>query len=108
MELTKEYFDQVVSGLATKKELAGLATKDQLAGLATKKDLETGLGATEKRLMQRIDEAQEELARIIADTIAAPFTRRFDALEESLAVKEDVATLKRQMSEIRSTLHLSS
>jgi hypothetical protein len=81
MELTQEYFEEVL----TQK-----------------------LAATEKRIIKRIDEAQEELARIVADTIAAPFTARFDRLEELLLVKEDVQTLKRQMSEIRSALHLSS
>jgi len=50
----------------------------------------------------------EDLARIVADTIATPFTKRFDRLEELLEVKDDVATLKRQMTEIRSALHLST
>ena len=90
MELTKEYFDLVVSGLATKKHL------------------EESLGATERRLVGRIDEAQEELARIIAETIATPFTERFNHLEGMLAVKDDVQVLKRQMAEIRSALHLSA
>jgi hypothetical protein len=63
-----------------------------MAHLATKKD---------------IKEQTEELARIIADTIAIPFTQRFDRLEELLEVKDDVQTLKRQMAEIRSALHLS-
>lgn len=88
MELTKEYFDQVVSGLATKKDLTPLATK-----------------ADVKR---EVREGVEDLARIIADTIATPFSKRFDRLEELLEVKEDVLTLKRQMLEIRSALHLSA
>lgn len=86
MELTKEYLDQVVSGLATKKDLQAA-----LAPLATKKD---------------VREAVDDLARIIADTVATPFTERFTHLEGLLAVKEDVQTLKRQMAEIRSALHL--
>jgi hypothetical protein len=85
MELTKEHFDQVLKGLATKADLA----------------------ASEHRIIGRIDEAQEQLARMVADTIATPFTKRFDRLEELLEVKEDVQTLKHQMMEIRSTLHLS-
>ena len=98
-ELTKEYFEQVVSGLATQKDLAGLATKEDLA---------QGLKTTEARIIKRIHESQEELARIVADTIATPFTKRFDRLEELLEVKDDVQTLKRQMSEIRAALHLSN
>jgi len=78
MELTKEYLDE--------------ALKAAVAPLATRKDLEA---------------QTEELARMIADTIATPFTKRFDQLEELLEVKQDVLTLKRQMAEIRSALHLS-
>ena len=78
-ELTKEYFDQ------------------QIAKLATKEDVH-----------REVREGVEDLARIVADTIATPFTKRFDRLEELLEVKDDVATLKRQMTEIRSALHLST
>lgn len=78
MELTKEHFDQ--------------ALKAAVAPLATKKDLE---------------EQTEALARMVADTIATPFTQRFDRLEELLEVEDDVQVLKHQMAEIRSALHLS-
>ena len=84
-ELTKEYFDEALKTLATIDALA----------------------STEKRIVKRIDESQEELARVIANTIAIPFTKRFDRLEELLEVKQDVMTLKRQMLEIRSALHLN-
>ena len=50
-------------------------------------------------------EGVEEIARIIADTVAVSFTERLDRLQEALAVKEEVATLKRQMAEIRAALH---
>ena len=46
-------------------------------------------------------------SQVIANTIAEPFTKRFEKLEELLKVKDDVETLKLQMLEIRSTLHLS-
>ena len=58
MELTKEHFDQVVKGLVTKQDA----------------------DATEKRIVKRIDESQEELARMTS----AGFVRseqRFDKLE---------------------------
>jgi len=35
---------------------------------------------------REVREGVEDLARIVADTIAAPFTERFDRLEESLDV----------------------
>ena len=90
MELTKEYFDKAIKGLATKK------------------GLELGLEQTEQRIIRRIDESQEELARIIANTVANPFTKRFEHLEEQLVVKNDVQVLKHQMKEIRSALHLGA
>ena len=46
--------------------------------------LDKRLKSTEERIIKRIDEAQEEVARIVADTIATPFTQRFDRLEELL------------------------
>jgi hypothetical protein len=99
MELTKEYFDETLKGLATKADLKGLVTNSHL---------EQTLAATEKRIITRIDDAQEELARIVADTVATPFTERFERLEELLRVKSDVDMLKQQMSEIRSALHLAA
>ena len=63
--------------------------------------------ATKQDVHREVREGAEDLARIIADTIATPFTQRFDRLEELLDVKDDVHLLKRQMAEIRSALHLS-
>jgi hypothetical protein len=73
----------------------------KLGGLVTKDDAAT----TEGRIIKRIEESQEDLARIVADTIATPFTKRLDRIEELLKVKDDVENLKRQMEELR--LHLS-
>ena len=47
--------------MATKEDLKGMATKEDLKGMATKVDLETGLKGLEKRLIERIDEAQMEI-----------------------------------------------
>ena len=63
--------------------------------------------ATKEDVHREVREGVEDLARIIADTIATPFTQRFDRLEKLLQVEQDVDTLKRQMLEIRSALHLS-
>jgi hypothetical protein len=82
-QLTEERFKEIL--------------KQELASLATKEDVHREVGA-----------GVEELARIIAETIAEPFSSRFDRLEELLQVKEDVLTLKKQMLEIRSALHLSA
>lgn len=40
-ELTREHFEEVVKGLATKADLGGLATKEELNGLATKQGLKS-------------------------------------------------------------------
>ncbi len=82
--------------------------KAAIAPLATKEDVRTAVQASEARVVKRIDDAQEELAHIIADTVAAPLTQRLDRLEKLLQVEQDVETLKRQMVELRSALHLSA
>ena len=74
----------------------------------TKEHFEKSLTATEHRVIKRIDDAQEELARIIADTVATPFTERLDRLEQMIEVKDDVQRLKREMLEIRTALHLGT
>jgi hypothetical protein len=40
-ELTREYFDQIVKGLAGKDDLNGFATKEDLKSFTTKDDLKT-------------------------------------------------------------------
>ena len=76
-ELSKEHFDQVVSGLITRADAK----------------------ATEQRIIKRIDEAQEELARMVAggfedvqrrlDLTAQIqiFEHKFIKLEEALHIK---------------------
>lgn len=87
-ELTKEYFDQV------------------LKGLATKEDLKAELASAEKRIIKRIDEAQEELARIVNDTIAVPFTERFDRLEEQRDVAVQLKVFERKFQKLEEALHI--
>jgi hypothetical protein len=78
MELTKEHFDKVVSELSTKKDAEQM----------------------EKRILSRIDEAQKELARIT--------NTGFDDVMERLKVRERVERLEKEMTEIRSALHLTN
>jgi hypothetical protein len=91
MELTQEYFDQVVQGLATKSDLEGLATKQ---------DLTQGLAGTEARLITRIDQAQEELARMVAEG--------FEDMQHRLDVTDRMQKLEAQMKELRAGLHLGN
>lgn len=78
MEVTKEHFDEVVSGLATNK----------------------GLEMSEARIIARIDEGQEELARMVASG--------FEDLQSRLDVRDRVQKLEGDMKEIKSALHLST
>ena len=82
MELTKEYFD---------RRLQNLATKDDLKPLATKRDVREGV---------------EELARIIADTVANPMEERFAKLELRIDVTERVQHLEADMQKIKEALHI--
>lgn len=65
----------------------------------TKEVLEQTIKASEKRIINRIDEAQEELARMTKSG--------FDDVLDRLDVKERVLRLEKQLSELRTALHLS-
>lgn len=65
----------------------------------TKEVLEQTIQASEKRIISRIDEAQEELARMTKTG--------FDDVLDRLDVKERVQKLENQLAELRTALHLS-
>lgn len=88
LKAIEQLLDTKLKNVATTADL-----QNAVAPLATKQDLE---------------KQTEDLARMIADTITTPFTKRFDRLEELLEVKEEVRVLKKQMAEIRLALHLSA
>src|ERR1051326_3462053 len=95
-ELTKEHFEHVIKGLATKNDLKGLVTKDELktalstavAPLATKAQVE----ASEQRVIKRIDEAQEELARMVA--------AGFEDIQDRLDVREQMKAYERKLQRL--------
>lgn len=68
--------------------------------------LDKRLGATEARIIKRIDDAQEELARMVANTVAEPFTKRFDELEKTLDVIEQLKSFERKFQKIEEALHI--
>lgn len=86
MELTKEYFDSKLSGLATKADLERFATKADIASLET-------------RLIAHTDERVDELARMVQ--------RGFEDMAKRLDFGEDIADLKEQMHEVRQELNLA-
>ncbi len=104
MDVTKEYFDQaiknVTKGLATKDDVKNLATKEELKNLATKDDVKNLATKEElKKLATKEDvrEGVEELARIIAETIANPMEIRFSRLEKKFEMIERVHRLETNM-----------
>ena len=86
MELTKKDLEQVLD--------------QRLSKLATKDDLKNAISGSEKKIIARIGEAQEELAIMTKDG--------FDDVLDRLNVKERVQKLEKQMTELRTALHLSS
>jgi hypothetical protein len=106
MELTQEYFDQQLNTLnqridrfnqrmdsfATKEDLKEVATKEDLKPLATKQDVREGV---------------EELARIIAETVANPMEQHFTELKDYAQVREEVKNLKTDMLKIKQALNIN-
>ena len=85
MELTKKELEQVLD--------------QKITNLPTKDDLQKAIVASEKKIITRIDEAQEELARMTKSG--------FDDVLERLDVKERVQKLEKEMISIQTALHLS-
>jgi len=85
MELTKKELEQVLD--------------QKITNLPTKDDLQKAIVASEKKIITRIDEAQEELARMTKSG--------FDDVLERLDVKERVQKLEKEMISIKTALHLS-
>ena len=79
MELTREYFEQVIKGVATKDDLANLATKDDLLELATKGQIDT--------LTAKVEAIEEQVTRI---------NTRTD--EDTRAALKDIVTLKKRVT----------
>lgn len=80
MELTQEYFDHVIKGLATKQDLEALATKEEVKGLATKDEI--------LQLEGRLNE------RIIA----------LDERIDELPTRQEFRTLQAQLTEVQGTV----
>jgi hypothetical protein len=81
MELTKEYFDQAIKGLVTKEGLT------------------EGLVASEKRVIKRIDDAQEELARLVSGG--------FEDMQDRLDVTAQIKTFERKFKKLEEALHIT-
>jgi hypothetical protein len=96
MELTREHFDQQLSALnhwlgKMEQRMDGMATKTDLKPLATKIGVREGV---------------EELARIIATTVAEPMEQHFAQVQAELAMHQRVQQLENDMNKIKAALHL--
>jgi tRNA uridine 5-carbamoylmethylation protein Kti12 len=89
MELTKEHFDQIVKDLVTKADVVGLASKT---------DIEVAIASSEKRIIQRIDEAQEELARMVS--------AGFEDLQRRLDFSQQLKEHELKFQRLEEALHI--
>jgi hypothetical protein len=85
MELTQEYFDQMIAKLATKEDITVI-----------RKDLD----AQSRDLKAHAEELQAELARMVHEG--------FTDMQERLDVNVRVKKLESDMRELRNALHLST
>ena len=73
----------------------------------TKEYFDEWLRTLETNLGKKNDYQTEQLARIIADTVATPMEQHFAGLKDYLEVREDVQMLKVEMQRIKEALHIS-
>ncbi|MGH9428220.1 MAG: hypothetical protein ACRD2L_18200 [Terriglobia bacterium] len=96
MELSKEHFDQQLGTLnhwlgKIEQRMDGMATKTDPKPLAAKTDVREGI---------------EELARIIATTVANPMEHHFAEVKAELAMHQRVRQLETDMQRIKEALHI--
>ena len=92
MELTQEHFDQTISQLATKKDLATIENK---------------LDNQTEELKTFAREQTDELARIIATTIAEPMEQHFTEVKSDLDIRKKVEVLEHKMLKLQEALHIA-
>ena len=77
----------------------------------TKKELEQildqKLDKQTKELKQFAEDQTEHLARLISDSVVKPLGEQIEDLEKKVNVKPRVEKLEKQMTEMRSALHLT-
>lgn len=111
MELTKEYFDQVVKGLARKDDLKSFATKEDLISFATKDDLKSFSTKDDlksfatkddlRKLAERLEGYTDSVAETILEAVSHGFNgtnRRLDNLSRRLGhVELDFGEMKKAL-----------
>jgi hypothetical protein len=102
MELTQEHFDEIIKGLATKKDLEGLATKEDLKQLVTREYLDQRLLEVPTRqdfnaLKTDVAEIKEAVRRI---------DRRTD--KDTRAALKDIGNLQKRVTALEQRLKLQA
>ena len=85
-ELTKEFLEQQLRGLASKKDLDAFATKKDIESLVTRKDLDLMLSAQTKELKAHTDDQTEILAKV-TNTAFEHVDARLGNLEKAVVKK---------------------
>ena len=88
MELTKEYFDEQLKTLVTKRDAKNFATKEDLKPLVTKDDLKDGL----EELARMVSEGFEDMRTRLdvterVEKLEQTIERKFAKLEDALNIK---------------------
>jgi hypothetical protein len=66
-----------------------------------------GLRTLETNLTKKINDQTEQLARLIADTVATPMEQHFADLKDYSEVRKELHTLKVEMQKIKEALRIS-
>jgi len=92
MELTKEYFDEQLGKQLGKFAVnIGLAFEEKFVEQA--KLFDNKISAQTKELKAYTDEKTEKLARMIQETIAEPYEKRFTVIEKDIVKIKTVLNL---------------
>ena len=84
MELTKEHFDTEIGSLNKRFDKIEVS-------MATKQD---------------VSDAVEDLARIIATTVASPLQQHLDDCQDNTNLRFEVRSIKHEVTKIKSAIHL--
>lgn len=104
MELTQEYFDKKLAGLATKDDLKTFATKEDLKSFATKDDLRNQTAELKTFAQEQTDTP----ARIIATSVAVPLEAHLSAARQETSTDIRIQNLEQDVLQIKQVLHLST
>jgi hypothetical protein len=73
----------------------------------TKEHFDEGLRTLESNLTKKMNDQTEQLAALIADTVATPMEQHFADLKDYSEVRKEVHTLKAEMQKIKEALHIA-